>query len=360
MADGGSPSAFSFRPAVRENTPMVMALAGASGSGKTFTALELAMGLAGDGGKIAVIDTEGRRALHYADLRDDHGEIRFRFDHCELRPPFSPDRFLAAMQAAERAGYRVIVIDSFSDEHEGEGGLIDMAAAGTNPNSAANWARPKAMHKLIVRWLRQTRCHVLFCLRAEERVRLERVFDEKKGREVNVVVPLGWVPVCEKRFMFDMTASFLLDPAHPGIPQPIKLQEQHRRFFPAGECVTRASGHGLAEWADGGMVSAAPSLADRGREAAALGSSELRRFWEGLSRADQRDLKPLLDDELKAAAAAADARSEPQPHSPGAGAEPEAIAGGRASERSYDGGGRTVGSIPATGTTHSPAGDGGK
>src|SRR5690349_988028 len=100
MPDGGA-NAFMFKPAVRENTPIVMALAGASGSGKTFTALELAMGLAGDG-KVAVIDTEGRRALHYADLRDRKtGDILFRFDHCEMRPDFSPERFLNALRAAE-------------------------------------------------------------------------------------------------------------------------------------------------------------------------------------------------------------------------------------------------------------------
>lgn len=295
MPDGSS-NAFLFKPAVRENTPMVMALAGASGSGKTFTALELAMGLAGEG-KVAVIDTEGRRALHYADLRDQHtGEMLFRFDHCELRPPFSPERFLAAMNSAEHAGYRVIVIDSFSDEHEGEGGLIDMAVAGRSENTAANWAKPKAQHKLIVRWLRQTRCHVLFCLRAEERVRLEKVFDERKNREVTAVVPIGWWPIAEKRFMYDMTASFLLDPSKPGIPQPIKLQEQHRRFFPDGQRVTRESGRNLAAWAAGGAVTPRyePTLEDRAREAAESGEESLKAFWFSLPPDQRRIIAPRM------------------------------------------------------------------
>src|SRR5215472_17298925 len=112
-------SDFSFSPAVREKTPMILALAGASGSGKTYSALELASGLAGDG-KIAFIDTEGRRGLHYAD--------QFKFDYCELRSPYEPASFLRAWKAAEAAGYTVIVTDSYSDEYIGEGGLVDMAA----------------------------------------------------------------------------------------------------------------------------------------------------------------------------------------------------------------------------------------
>jgi hypothetical protein len=47
----------------------------------------LAAGIAGDK-PFAVIDTENRRALHYAD--------RFRFDHAELRPPFRPDAYADA------------------------------------------------------------------------------------------------------------------------------------------------------------------------------------------------------------------------------------------------------------------------
>lgn len=318
MPDGTS-NAFLFKPAVRENTPMVMALAGASGSGKTFTALELAMGLA-DGGKIAVIDTEGRRALHYADLRDKTGAELFRFDHGELRPPFSPERFLAAMKQAEAAGYRVIVIDSFSDEHEGEGGLIDMAAAGRSENSAANWARPKAAHKLIVRWLRQARCHVIFCLRAEERVKFEKVWNDKKQREETAVVPLGWMPVCEKRFMYDMTASFLLSPARPGIPEPIKLQEQHRRFFPEGKPVTRESGRLLAAWATGGAAVPPParSIEDEAREAAEKGREALTAFWRGLNRERRRPIAHLIaigdePGELARRAADVDARRDDPP-----------------------------------------------
>lgn len=78
-------AAFDFRPAVRENVSLLIALAGASGSGKTYSALRLAKGLAPTG-KIAFIDTEARRGLHYAD--------QFEFMHADMRPPFRPSNFI--------------------------------------------------------------------------------------------------------------------------------------------------------------------------------------------------------------------------------------------------------------------------
>ena len=36
-----------FRPAVRENVGLLIGLSGASGAGKTYTAMELASGIAG-------------------------------------------------------------------------------------------------------------------------------------------------------------------------------------------------------------------------------------------------------------------------------------------------------------------------
>ncbi len=79
---------FHFAPAVRDSVSLLIALAGASGSGKTYSALRLAKGMT-DAGKIAFIDTEARRGLHYAG--------QFDFLHTDMRPPFRPDRFVEAI-----------------------------------------------------------------------------------------------------------------------------------------------------------------------------------------------------------------------------------------------------------------------
>ena len=116
-----------FVPAVRTGVSCIIGVAGASGSGKTLSALKLARGLAaGDDSKIAVIDTEGGRAKHYAPSPGEApGPETFAFAHADMHAPFSPERYQALIDQADAAGFAVIVIDSFSHEWEGEGGLHD-------------------------------------------------------------------------------------------------------------------------------------------------------------------------------------------------------------------------------------------
>lgn len=297
-----------FEPAVRANTAIILALAGASGSGKTKSALELATGLAGEGGQIALIDSEGKRALHYAD--------EYRFHHHDWRPPFSPEALGKLLREADRREFAVVVVDSMSSEHEDEGGLCDMAAAeyekqAGSKNSAAAWAKPKAAHKQhIVRWLRQARCHVIFCLRADEKVEFRR--EQRNGKEVTVVVPIGWQPVAEKRLLYDVTTSLLFTPDQPGIPKPIKLYDKHKPFFPPDRQVSREAGRALAEWAAGGgppptdeqyppTAPSAPLGEDErwalDKEAALIaeqGSEKFRDWWSGLTKGERDAIRGFL------------------------------------------------------------------
>jgi hypothetical protein len=256
---------FQFRPAVRENVSLLIGLAGGTGSGKTFSAFRLAAGIAGDK-PFAVIDTEAGRALHYAD--------RFRFDHAELRPPFRPQAYSEAIKAADEAGYPVIVVDSFSHEHSGEGGLLEwheeelqrMAGDDWKRREAvkmAAWIKPKGAHKAMVQRLLQVRAHLILCFRAEEKVDMVRGDDGKMKivPKVSRTGRDGWVPICEKALPFELTASFLLLPDAPGVPQPIKLQEQHKAAFPAGKPIDETSGQALAAWAKGGKAASAPQTA---------------------------------------------------------------------------------------------------
>lgn len=246
---------FTFRPAVRENVGLLIGLMGSSGSGKTYTAMRLAKGIAGDQ-PFCVIDTEAGRAKHYADL--------FRFDHGDLTPPFSPGRYADAIQAADEAKYPVIVVDSFSHSHAGEGGMLDLQEQeyermGSKESARmASWIKPKMEHKRMVSRLLQVRAHLILAFRAEQKVDMIREKGDD-GRMHTKVVPKqspvsidGWIPITEKNLPFELTASFLLTAERPGVPRPIKLQEQHRPLFPLDQAITEESGARLAEWARGG------------------------------------------------------------------------------------------------------------
>lgn len=245
---------YQFKRAVRENVGLWINLIAGTGGGKTFSGMRLASGICGDK-PFAVIDTENRRALHYAD--------QFRFDHAEMRAPFRPDAYADAVMAADAAGYPVILVDSGTHCWSGDGGVLDwqeeeldrMAGDDWKKREAckmAAWIKPKLSHKHMVSKLLQVRAHIIFCLRAEEKVEMAkengklvvRAKQSPTGRD-------GWIPVCEKNLPFEATCSFLLLESAPGIPHPIKLQEQHKAIFPINEPINEEAGRRLAAWATG-------------------------------------------------------------------------------------------------------------
>jgi len=283
---------YTFRKAIREQTSVLLALAGSSGSGKTYSALRLARGLAGDRGRVALIDTEAGRALHYAE--------RFDFDHCDLKPPFAPSAYADAIAAAEGAGYPVIVVDSLSHEWAGDGGCQDLHDAaherlgGTDQTNVLAWREPKLAHKRMVSRLLQCRAHLIVCLRAEPKIKFTREFDEKKGRDVTKIADAGWQPICEKNWMYEMTASFMLHDERPGVGLPIKLQEQHKVCFPAGHLLDEAAGQRLAAWASGGVSptphggNQAPEAREQPRDEERLGLiAEIKRLARSVPAGDK-------------------------------------------------------------------------
>ena len=263
---------FTLRPAVREKIGLLFGIAGASGSGKTFSALTLAKGIANGTGRIAVIDTEAGRALHYAPKpgeKADHTKGTFDFLHLDFQPPFTPERYIEAIRACEEAGATVIVIDSMSHEWNGEGGCSDIQAAEAermatydgvlNPSridamTAPAWKKPKLRHARMVARLIQTRTHLIFCLRAQEKIKIVDVIG-KNGRKTKEIQPQGFMPICEKSFMFELSGSMTLHPETPGRPRydlPCKLNDQLRQIFQEGHCIDADAGKRLREWAETG------------------------------------------------------------------------------------------------------------
>jgi hypothetical protein len=257
---------FTFRPAVRDNVPLLIGLAGGTGSGKTYSAMRLAKGLAGPK-PFAVIDTEAGRAKHYA--------ASFAFDHGDLAPLFRPAAYMDAIEAADRAGYPVIVVDSMSHVWSGDGGCLDWHEEELDRRAGDDWKKrdaltmsawikPKMEHKKMVARLLQVRAHVILCFRAEEKVEIVKIDGKTQ------IVPKvgrtgldGWMPICEKSLPFELTMSFLLTAEQPGHPKAIKLEHQHRAMFSPTTPITEVAGEQLAAWARGdGPTRTAPAEAE--------------------------------------------------------------------------------------------------
>lgn len=238
-------SVIQIREAQRAGARLVIGLAGVSGSGKTYSALQLAYGLAnGDAKKVGLLDTENRRGSLYADSLKNKAKQVQRFLIGDLYPPFSPQRYVDAILEFQKAGVEVLVIDSGSHEWEGEGGCEDIAHDG-NPKNP-RWNEAKRQHKRFMNTLLQTDMHIIVCLRAREKVKLVKR-DGKTEYE-----PQGVLPVCEKNFMFEMTASLLM--WNEGKQQDVmKCPAELRSILGRGEgYLTAKDGLALRKWVEGG------------------------------------------------------------------------------------------------------------
>lgn len=294
---------FEFRPAVRENVGLMIALAAPSGAGKTLSAMKIAKGICCDE-PFAVIDTEARRSLHYADM--------FRFDFVDLKPPFSPEAYSEVISAASDRGYKAIIIDSMSHEHDGEGGVLDWQERelrelvkraqdrGDNRKewqlmesyNQLSWQAPKKAHKRMVNKFLQCRSHLIFCLRAEDKIEFKKDGDGKTKAVPKETLSgyKGWIPICDKRFLFELTVSFILLPNKPGVPIPIKLQEQHKPFFDIDQPISEESGRRLTEWARGGQArpAAETTKATNGNGEEKITKDEFDDLWALITETDER------------------------------------------------------------------------
>lgn len=196
--------AVTFRKAKRGLSKLRLALSGVSGSGKTYSALLLAKGL---GGRIAVVDTERGSASLYADMPGIPD-----FDVLDLEAPFSPERYVEAIRAAESAGYDVLIIDSMSHEWTGKGGCLELAdeiaTARFRGNTWSAWSEVTPRHRDFVDAILTSKLHVIATMRSKT----ETAQAERNGRKI--VQKLGMKT--EQRDGTDYEFTVMFDITHDG------------------------------------------------------------------------------------------------------------------------------------------------
>jgi hypothetical protein len=244
-------SVIQIRKAKRDNARLVIGLAGVSGSGKTYSALLLALGLAGgDASKVGMLDTENRRGSLYADaLKGAAAPTDEPFLIGDLFAPFSPQRYIDAIEEFQRAGVEVLVIDSVTHEWEGTGGCEEIATAGSP--KVPRWNLAKAEHKRFMNKLLQSDMHIIVCIRAREKVEVLREKNPETGRTETVFKPLGVQPIQEKNFMFEVTCSLMMwnsGKSH----EVMKAPEELMPLLSQEGYINDTHGRALREWVAGG------------------------------------------------------------------------------------------------------------
>jgi hypothetical protein len=275
---------FEAKQAVRQSIPLWVAVAGPSGGGKTLSALRLATGIQRvTGGKIAVLDTEADRALTYAPREGERATppLSFNFQHVSFGAPFGSARYLEAVTYCVEQGAKVVVIDSFSHEHEGPGGLLEQfeeeleRLSGGDEKKAERvkmlaWKRPKMDRRRMINGLLQLPVSIIAAYRCKDKIQIKRGEDPKK---------LGFMPITGDEMIFEFPTRFLLKPGSDGVPtldshetgerEWIRLPQQFRDLMERPRQLDEEIGQRLAEWSSGG---AAPSAANGNGKADARGS----------------------------------------------------------------------------------------
>jgi hypothetical protein len=263
---------FEDTQAKREKVPLIAAIYGKSGSGKTMSALELATGMQEVyGGDIGYIDTEAKRALHYADW--------YKFRHLPFEAPYGPLHYLRAFEHLYSKGVRVFIADSMSHEHTGVGGVLDMhdeevqKMAGNDTDKAKRvnglaWTKPKMERRRLVDFIvHMADACIVLAFRAENKL------NWNTGREPE---KLGDMPVGAEAFVYEATIRLYLpvgaagvpdlEPKFPGEREMVRVPLQFTALFEGdSRPIDRALGKSLAEWSAGG----AARVSDQPRKAAA-------------------------------------------------------------------------------------------
>jgi hypothetical protein len=303
-------SDFQFRKAVRKAVPMLLSVSGVSGSGKTYSSLLLAAGLAGPKGRVGFIDTENGRGEMYADSPGIVAALPNGYEYSRLDPPFTPQQYIAALGAAEEAGVTVAVLDSGSHEWEGIGGCCEIAE-NNKLRGMPNWSMAKMAHKRFMNHLLCTNMHIILCLRAREKVKMVEV-ERRDGKKTTEVVPIGIQPIAEKNFVFEMLVSLRVEEeSHFAVP--VKVPEPLVALFPGGKMLTKADGERIRQWNEtGSAADSSDRLRNRARVAADEGVEAYKAFFGSITAADRKSLQPIHE-EMKYMAEQADMARNQQP-----------------------------------------------
>lgn len=140
-----------LQTAERKRVKLRVNLASPSGFGKTYSALLIAFGLTGNWQKIAVVDTENESASLYSHLG--------KFKTLPLAPPYSPDRYIQAIETCEREGMEVIIIDSITHVWKGQGGLLEYQ--NSLGGRYQDWAKATPLYQNWLNKILQSKCHVI-------------------------------------------------------------------------------------------------------------------------------------------------------------------------------------------------------
>lgn len=182
-----------IKKASKQEAKLRIGLSGASGFGKTYSALLLAYGMTGDWSKICVIDTENNSASLYSNLGN--------YNVIDLQAPYNPEKFIDALILAENSGMTTLVLDSITSEWQGSGGCLEIHEQ--LGGRWQDWAKVTPRHQAFIDAILQSKCHVITCVRRKIEYSLDT---DSNGRMK--VTKLGTKEQTREGFEYELTVNF--------------------------------------------------------------------------------------------------------------------------------------------------------
>ena len=283
-----------LQKAVKAQSFLRMGITGPAGSGKTWTALEVAKGLK-EGARVALLDTEMGSASKYADA--------FDFDVVEVAH-YKPQVVLDFVALCEREGYDVAIIDSVSPFWNGPGGFLEMvddevARAKSRTGKSDSFAAWKPVDAAYSRWvlaILASKVHVILTMRAK------MAYEQSKNDQGKTqVVKLGMAPIFRDTFPYELDVVLDMDQDHVGVVSKTRVhrldEQSHRR--PGAAFAGR-----LVAWLASGPPPVTPEAPVKAPHHESFTAEERSRFCAAL-----RDLGTSYDD----VAARLEAKGSPRP-----------------------------------------------
>ena len=244
---------FEFKKAKRIQAKVKLAIGGASGSGKTLSALLLAYGYIKAEhpdwtdeqiwDHIAVCDTENRSASLYVGKRVGATVIG-SYNVIDIEPPFEEQTLIDCLSICTQHHMEFVIIDSASafwmDALETQGKIAERTKS-----NFSSWKPVKADQTKMMQAILQADCHVIANYRAKTEYTQETNDAGKK-----VVKSLGLGIIAEGTNIYEYSVAFMLDADHVANATKDRTGVFDGQYF----VITPDTGKKLYQWVSEGEV----------------------------------------------------------------------------------------------------------
>jgi hypothetical protein len=199
-----------MRKAQRRKAKARVGISGPAGSGKSYSSLLIAYGICGDWEKVCLVDTESGSGDLYANHSKD-GITIGEYNIIPIDPPYTPEKYMAAIRECEEAGMEVVIIDSLTHAWAGEGGLLDKKGQieKKTGNGWTAWRDVTPIHNQLVESILHSKCHIISTLRAK----MDYVQDkDSNGR--TTIRKIGMNPIQRDGMEYEFTVFLDIDQDH--------------------------------------------------------------------------------------------------------------------------------------------------